>query len=301
MLNYEYIITSERRFKSFTNTNLKEFIRLLPKFESELELLRFDSRKDRIRRVGGGAKPKHFFKVSRLLFLVLFYIRTYPTYDVLEGIFELDKANLHHWITIGMKALENVLGYQIPLPAKKCNSVSELFTIIPELKEHILDATEQPINRPKYDQEEYYSGKKKRHTIKRQIIITPGKKLISIGRAQIGKAHDKTIAEESYYLLHAPPDSTGMSDLGYLAIDNLGTDTRFVMAIKKKPKVALTEGEKTTNRSISSVRVRVEHVIAHLKYNRIFSDKVRYRLPIEDQISNIVGGLYNFKNFYLKT
>ena len=30
----------------------------------------------------------------------------------------------------------------------------------------ILDATEQPIQRPKKGQKKYYSGKKKRHTIK---------------------------------------------------------------------------------------------------------------------------------------
>jgi hypothetical protein len=299
MLNYEYIITSERRFKAFTNTNLSEFKNLLSRFESELELLKYDSKKDRIRSIGGGSKAKYFFKDSRLLFLVLFYIRTYPTYDVMEGVFELDKSNIHHWIKLGMKALENTLGHHIPLPAKKINTLKDLFTIIPELKEHILDATEQPINRPKYDQKEYYSGKKKRHTIKRQIIITPSKKLISIGRIQLGKSHDKTIANESYYLLHAPPDSTAMVDLGYQAIDNLGT--KFIMPIKKKPKIELTDSEKETNRSISSVRVRVEHVIAHLKYNRIFSDKARFRLRIEDQISNIVGGMYNFKNFYLKS
>ncbi len=30
----------------------------------------------------------------------------------------------------------------------------------------ILDATEQPIQRPKKGQKKYYSGKKKRHTVK---------------------------------------------------------------------------------------------------------------------------------------
>jgi hypothetical protein len=301
MINYEYIITSERRIKAFINTNLDEFKALLPKFESELELLKYDSLKDRIRSVGGGAKPKYFFKASRLLFLVLFYLKAYPTFDVLEGIFQLDKSNLHHWIKLGMRALENTVKHHIPLPAEKCNSIEELFIIIPELKEHITDATEQPINRPKYNQKEYYSGKKKRHTIKRQIIITPDKKLIAIGRVQLGKSNDKTIADESYYLLRAPPDSTGMFDLGYKAIDTLGTNIKIVMPIKKKPKIPLTYAEKTTNKAISSVRVRVEHVIGHLKFNRIFADKVRYRLPIADEISNIVGGLYNFKKFYLKT
>jgi len=91
-----------------------------------------------------------------------------------------------------------------------------------------------------------------------------------------------------------------MSDLGYLAINTDGYQTKFAMPIKKKPKIPLTDYEKATNKAISKIRVRIEHVIESLKVNRIFSDKVRYRLPIEDEISNIVGGMYNFKNFYLK-
>lgn len=297
MLNYEYIITSERRFKALTGINLAEFKAILPKFESEFLLIKYN--KPRMRAVGGGAKPKHFDKLSKVLFLTLFYIRVYPTYDVMEVIFDLDKSNIHNWLKLGMKALENAVDEYIQLPAKKARSIQEAFRIIPELKEHIIDATEQPINRPKYDQETYYSGKKKKHTIKRQVIITPDKKIVSIGRVQQGKSNDKTIADNSYYLLHAPPGSTGMADLGYQGIDSMGTGTKFIMPIKKRPKVELTEGEKETNRSVSSVRVRVEHVIGHLKYNRIYSDKVRYRTPIGDKISNIVGGLYNFKNFHL--
>jgi len=109
MLNYEYIIKSERRLKAFTNTRLTEFKSLLPKFESEVELLQYDSLKDRIRAYGGGSKPKYFFKLSRLLFVVLFYVKAYPTYDLIEGIFELDKSNLHRWIKLGIKALENTV------------------------------------------------------------------------------------------------------------------------------------------------------------------------------------------------
>ncbi|MDR2528645.1 MAG: transposase family protein, partial [Synergistaceae bacterium] len=34
-----------------------------------------------------------------------------------------------------------------------------------------MDVTESPIERPKRNQRKYYSGKKKRHTLKTQIII----------------------------------------------------------------------------------------------------------------------------------
>jgi hypothetical protein len=40
-----------------------------------------------------------------------------------------------------------------------------------EISYYLIDATEQEINRPKKGQKKYYSGKKKKHTIKNQIII----------------------------------------------------------------------------------------------------------------------------------
>lgn len=157
MLNYEYISLRSVDSKLLLISNLSEFKYLLPRFESELEFLRYDIKKVRMRADGGGRKPKYFFKVSRLLFLVLFYIKAYPTYDLMESIFKLDKSNNHYRFTLGFKALENNVGHHIPLPVKKYNSI----------KEHILDSTEQSINRPKYDQKNYYSGKKERDTIKR--------------------------------------------------------------------------------------------------------------------------------------
>ena len=57
----------------------------------------------------------------------------------------------------------------------------------------------------------------------------------------------------------------------------------------------LTEEEKLTNRVLSSARVGVEHVIGHLKFNRIYADKVRYRLPLHDILSNVICGMYNMK------
>ena len=69
--------------------------------------------------------------------------------------------------------------------------------------------------------------------------------------------------------------------------------------MNKKPKGGkLQATQKEFNKNLSSIRVRVEHVICHLKFNKIFSDKVRYRKMSPDQISNIVGGLYNFNLGY---
>lgn len=161
---------------------------------------------------------------------------------------------------------------------------------------HLTDATEQPINRPKYNQQFFYSGKKRRHTIKRQVLVTPAKKLIGISFAVEGKRHDKQLERDTKYLAHAPPKSRRLVDTAYKdeTTDDLW-DITTITPYKKHNGGDLTEGQKIFNTNLSSVRVRVEHVIGHLKFNKIFSDKVRYRKMDPNQISNIVGGLYNFK------
>jgi len=300
MFHYDFIIKNDRRVKAFLGISLNDFKKLLPQFESEYQYYKENYRRDiRTRAVGAGRKSVIFDKPSKLLFIVLFFIRVYPTFDLLEGIFGLDKSNLHHWITLGMFLLEQVVGEKIPLPATKVSSFEELFKLVPELRRHLTDATEQPINRPKYNQEFFYSGKKKRHTIKRQVLITPGKKLIGISFAVEGKRHDKQLERDSKYLVHAPPKSRRLTDTAYpdKSTDELW-DITTVAPYKKPRGGELTNEQKIFNKNLSSVRVRVEHVIGHLKFNRIFSDKVRYRRMDPDQISNIVGGLYNFKLGY---
>lgn len=298
MIDYHYLLKNPRLFRAFVGIDLKIFKELLKGFETELEMYLSKYTKEghkRRRALGGGMKSDKFDKPSKLMALTLFYIRAYPTYDLLQIFYQIDKSALHRHIQLGLRILEKAVGHKIPLPARRTSTLEELFIVIPELREHIVDASEQPVNRPKKNQKLYYSGKKKRHTIKRQFVVTPDRKIISVSYAVEGKKHDKTLAEESSYLVHAPPDSTGLADLGYQGIDTEGLSVKIGMPIKKKAGKDLTQDEKATNRSLSSIRVIGEHVIGHLKFNRIYSDKIRYRLPVHDQISNIVAGIHNLK------
>ena len=51
-----------------------------------------------------------------------------------------------------------------------------------EIRELFFDATERPTNRPGRGQRAFYSGKKKRHTIKHQVVIVRKKKTPGRGR-----------------------------------------------------------------------------------------------------------------------
>lgn len=65
-----------------------------------------------------------------------------------------------------------------------------------ELCEIIIDCTEQPIQRPKKGQKKYYSGKKKRQTLKTEIRITGEGKIKGISRPRAGKCHDFEIVKK---------------------------------------------------------------------------------------------------------
>lgn len=63
------------------------------------------------------------------------------------------------------------------------------------------DVEEQPIERPTINQEENYSGKKKRHTTKNQIIIVEGvKRIINYYNAS-GTTHDYKMLKDSNILV----------------------------------------------------------------------------------------------------
>ena len=78
-----------------------------------------------------------------------------------------------------------------------------------ELIEIFVDATEQQIQRPKHSQKHYYSGKKKKHTLKNQIITDSQGKIRSVTKSIPGNKHDKKLFDETKLKLPKQVDLTG--------------------------------------------------------------------------------------------
>jgi hypothetical protein len=194
--------------------------------------------------------------------------------------------------------LKETLGYQIPLPDRQMRSFSDLYSIYPELEEYIVDGTDRPYKRSKDNktQELYYSGKKKKHTIKNQVFINPyNKKIIYTTETLPGSVHDKTAIKEDGILNNASKTSKGLGDLGYEGIKKDYSWLKFIIPLKKKKGRERTVEDKETNKAVSSIRVRVEHVIGKLKINRILTDKFRSSLQFSDLVFKNCCYLYNFK------
>lgn len=107
-----------------------------------------------------------------------------------------------------------------------------------------------------------------------------------------GSRHDKKIADESRYIL--PKGSNLLQDAGF---QGFYVENVFIIQPVKKPKGRdLTPDEKASNRDISRVRVRIEHVISSVKRCRIVKDKFRNQLRgFADAVMEIACALHNFR------
>ena len=82
----------------------------------------------------------------------------------------------------------------------------------------MIDCTEQPISRPQDNrtQEAHYSGKKKRHTLKTEYIVSAEGRIASVSPSHPGSCHDLTIRRAGPAL---PKTARGYADSGYQGYD----------------------------------------------------------------------------------
>jgi hypothetical protein len=138
----------------------------------------------------------------------------------------------------------------------------------------LVDTWEQPIPRPKDDdeQEKYYSGKQKRHTRKNQMISLPkGIDIVDVVIGEKGPRNDGKLLEQTQAEL--PFELRFMGDKAYVGRKNTTTP-------HKKPKDSqLNQAQKDFNKQVSQKRVYVEHVIRVIKVWRIAKEEFRMGSP----------------------
>jgi DDE superfamily endonuclease len=159
------------------------------------------------------------------------------------------------------------------------------------------DGTERPIHRPidPEEQQEYYSGKKKCHTIKNLLVIDETCHIGFLSATYEGKVNDKTLADLEGYTL--PHGSCLYQDMGFQGFILTGST---IVQPKKKPRGGeLTPSEQATNRTISSISIRIAHTIGGMKRYRMVKDKIRLlKDGIRDTIMETCSGLQNFRLQY---
>jgi len=142
-------------------------------------------------------------------------------------------------------------------------------------------------------QRQYYSSKKKRHTVKNIVITDKStRKIKALGPTCEGKKHDKAAVDETDFLF--PPGSRLWQATGFQRSAPPGTTT---YQPKKKPRGSeLTPAEKETNQTISRERIGGEHSIGGTKVFRIVHEVFRNHRPaFDDLVMATACGLHNLR------
>lgn len=283
MTNYEKLRRKPLLFRMFTGLSADEFDQLVADLEP-VWLARKAKRsagRRRQRKPGAGRKVKLAF-ADRLL-LTLLYYRAYVTQEFVGFLFGVDKGTVSREV----QELGLCMAGVFRIPETKVRIDPD------DLEAVFVDATEQPVNRPQRKQRRSYSGKKKRHTVKHQVVVTrkrkvPGEKqrvrIKAVSKAAKGRVHDKKLYDRSG--LRIPKGVSKSGDSGYQ-----GSDLRVP---KKKPRNGqLSDDEKRSNRRLARERIVAEHGIGKMKIWRIAADRYRNPPRRHTVMMKNVAGLHN--------
>ena len=286
MSHTERLRRSPNAFRQLTGITPVVFDQLLadltPRYE-HAEAKR-KNRPDRRRQPGAGRK--HALTLADRLLMLLIYYRTYTTHAFLGFPFGVDDSA----VCRNINPLQPLLAGLFRIPERRIKLDPE------EFRELFFDATERPTRRPTTGQREFYSGKKKRHTIKNQVVTArrtkppgPGKKpqrlrIAAVSGSFPGSVHDKKIYDRTRAVV--PPDARRTGDTAYLG-------TPLETPVRKPRGGQLTASQKEKNRTVSRRRIVAEHSIGKMKVWRIAAE--RYRNPDRRHtlIMKNVAGLHN--------
>lgn len=192
--NLKRLFKKPKVFLRITGVSLEEFEKIVnmakPIWEEKVEQVKVVS-----------GRPYGLASLEGHILCLLIYYRTYLTQEFLGFLFDVDDSCISRSLHRISKVLAPVFGIQ------KNRLVSEQ-----EAMDLIIDCTEHPIERPKKKQQKYYSGKKKRHTLKTEIQITGEGKIIYISSPHPGREHDMNVRKQGPPL---HPNSTAYVDSGY--------------------------------------------------------------------------------------
>jgi DDE superfamily endonuclease len=177
---------------------------------------------------------------------------------------------------------------------RRLRTIEEVEEYFPDFKAFI-DSTEQDIPRPKNKRKRksYYSGKKKRHTVKTQFMVNSEGLILHKTGYKKGRRHDYDIYKHNHPV--TPLQVENVFDLGYLGVQNDYPTVKPILPLRKKMTNDLSKEEKIYNKKQSQLRTIAEHTISRIKKFGIMGNKFRNKLGRYDNISSIVSGIVNFR------
>ena len=172
MTDYSSLSAEPKQFHALTGYTVAEFDALLPAFSDQFET------QMRTTTLAGEPRQRPYVSsrnsplptmAGKLLF-ILVYLRQATTQDIFGVVFGMAQPVAKQWSHRLHDSRNQALAQLGASPARKA---ADLDLDDDELKLYFQDGTERPIQRPKAPevQEDFYSGKKKRHTGRNNVLV----------------------------------------------------------------------------------------------------------------------------------
>ena len=296
MMNYATIYQNEKKFLSLTSLYPQEFDELLPTFTQQWykyhKHFGAHGKRRKAPKLSYQNDTRTLATVEDKLFYILVYLKNNPTQEFQAASFDIDQGQASRWINILSKILEKALKKLDVLPCQQGSALAQ-FLEDKDIDILIIDGMEQRTRRAvdADAQKDKYSGKKKDHTIKNQVISHPNQYVFFLSKTYSGKIHDSKIAptENCTY----PQGVRLYKDTGYLGYT---PESVVEMAPFKKPrKKELSVLQEWFNKTVAQVRIAVEHAIAGIKRCRVIKERCRVQYKLRERFLLIATGLHNLR------
>jgi hypothetical protein len=335
---YQHLRRYPQVFLAMTGLRVAEFDRLaqdgLPRYaqaetqrHQAIPLPRGASRARR-RAIGAG----HPFTLARRdhLLLTVIWLRLYPTNEVLAYLFGISDSTVARLLARLLPLLAAAGQDTMRMPDPGRTHRRQLDVLLRELPELgvVIDTFEQPVQRPEGRQagsvaeggrgrpvgeaepgaapppkqaDRWYSGKKKRHTIKSQLAVNRHSgEIVDVAESVPGPTADITLLKESGVLRRLPEGVSGEGDLAYVGIakehpTGLGYTPRRKPRGKDKHRPrgqdrAQPAEDKAYNQAFAKSRIIVEHTIGRVRrYQAVTAPDRHHRQGHTERVRAIAG------------
>jgi DDE superfamily endonuclease/Helix-turn-helix of DDE superfamily endonuclease len=297
IFRYETLSKHPAIFQNCTGLRLAEFEslatdvlpRLLQARQARLE------RAERKRAIGAGAPAQLSF--GDQLLMTVIWLRRYPNNEGLGYFFKVSDSTASRVVNFGLPHLEESgrdTFRQTDPGRKHRRTLPELLAAMPKLSV-LVDSFEQRVQRPNDgSQKEYFSGKKKCHTLKTQITVCAQTGLIvDVSESVAGPTADSKLFEQSGVLKRLPSQTAYGGDLGYQGLSKVVPTGQGFTPHRKKRGQERTSEEIAYNRDFASWRVEVEPKIERMRNYKSLSqtDRPHRQRPTSRTVA--VAGLAN--------
>ena len=323
-LRYEQLKAHPNVLRALTGLKPAEFEQLVhdiaPMFvASEQKRLLLNRPLHQRKRSIGGGHPFSLPMREQILITVV-WLRQYPTYEVLGFLFGVTHSTvsrlLRRTLPILSKAGKDTM--KMPDPGRKHRrSMSQLLSQLPELAV-VIDTFEQEVRPPqtrdartpqerKEKQQEadsWYSGKKKKHTIKSQVgvdVHTGG--ICDVSESVRGPTGDMKLLKRSKLMQRLPDGVGAEGDLAFVGIDKLHPQ-KLGATPRRKPRgadkhrprgqdKARPSEDIAYNRAFSQRRIVAEHTLRYMRAYQSITQMDRHHRQMHAQRVQAIAGLVN--------